>query len=373
MPNALVRTSLTIAIANGYDTFINVKSATGFVVGYGLYVDREYMTVRSITGTVIGVARGQAGTAATPHLKGVSLFVAPPHYFTTYDRSGAGTFANENVQPYINIANGNVWMVVGGVWTKGNTYGGTTNYGLSPAIWSDCPLDQMLIDPAYGSFAGDDFLSGVLTTAHMYSLLGTNGTFAQVAGAPHGTALLSAPGTDEDEATVTAPGVIGLIKADAVSTWWFETRIKMSRVTTDQAAFVGLAGEGASEIDASFIVDATGALKVVDSIGFRILAPTATTPVWDTVMQLAGGAIVEVQEGVLTSVNTYVKLGMKSVAGLVTFFVDGVPQANTVLSSATNFPLDQVMSACWAVKCLVNTALNMTIDWWKAAQTRIAN
>jgi len=374
MPASITNTTLAAAVSTTAETTIQVKSATGFVVGYGCYVDREYMVVTGILGTIISVRRGAWGTRSTPHLAGSTVFVAPPNYFTQYDRYGAGTAANEQVQPYINILTGSVWSVLGGRWVAGNTYGGTTNYGLSPEIWADIPLDKMAIDPAYGSVAGDDFLSGVLTTAHMYSLLGANGTFAQVANVPHGAALLSAPATDEDEATVTAPGVVGLIKADAASTWCFETRVKMNRITTDQAVFVGLAGEGASEVDASFLTDATGALKVVDSIGFRILAPTATVPVWDTVTQLAGGALASVQAGVLTSVATYIKLGMKSVAGTVTFYVNGIPQTSTVLSSAANFPLNQVMSACWAVKSLaVSSTTTMTIDWWKAAQTRIAN
>ena len=336
MPASITNTNLAVAISNSSDRVISVISATGFVVGYGLYIDREFMIITGISGTNISVVRGAGGTRATPHLIGTVLYVAPKSYFTTYDRSGAGVNADQEVSPYINIITGDVWSVIGGKWYAGNTYAATTNYGLSPAIWSDCPMEKMAHDPAYGSIIGDDFLSGVTTTAHMYSLLGTNGTFAQVAGAPHGTAILTAPSTDEDEATLTAPGVIGLIKADALSTWWYETRIKMSRTSTDQAAFVGLAGEGASEIDTSFIVDATGALKVVDSIGFRILAPTATVPVWDVIMQLAGGALVSIQAAVLTSVNTYIKLGMKSVAGTVTFYVNGTPQATTVASTATN-------------------------------------
>jgi hypothetical protein len=373
MPASLVNTNLAVAISNASDRVLSVISATGFVVGYGLYIDREYMIITGISSTNISVVRGAGGTRATPHLVGTQLYVAPKNYFTTYDRQGAGVDSEQLVSPYINITNGNIWSVIGGRWVVGNTYAATTNYGLSPAIWSDCPLSQMANDPAYGSVIGDDFLSGVTTTAHMYSLIGTNGLFAQVAGAPHGTAILTAQATDEDEATLTAPGIIGLIKADALSTWWFETRLKMSRTSTDQAAFVGLAGEGASELDAAFLVDASGALKVVDSIGFRIIAPTATVPVWDTVMQLAGGSLAILQASVLTSVNTYIKLGMKCVAGKVTFYVNGTPQTTTVLSSAANFPLDQVMSACWATKSLVATATSMTLDWWKAAQTRIAN
>jgi hypothetical protein len=369
----LTQTTLSAAVTVSA-TQLTVASATGIAAGSILMIDREFLKVQAVSGTTITVARGTLTGIVSAHPSGSGVFAGTPDQFIGYDK--AGYEASPALTPLINIHTGQVFNNVNGMWVPLDiaSIGGATNYGLSPLIWNDCPLDKMLVDPGYGSAVGDDFLSGVLATAHMYSLLGANGTFAQVANVPHGAALLSAPATDEDEATVTAPGVVGLIKADAASSWWFETRIKLNRITTDQAAFVGLAGEGATEIDAAFLVDATGALKVVDSIGFRILAPTPTVPSWDTIIQLAGGAIVEVEEAVLASTTSYIKLGMKCVAGTVTFYVNGSPLATQVLSSAANFPLDQVMSAVWAVKALaVTSTTTITIDWWKAAQTRIAN
>lgn len=374
MPASITRTALTAAVSDASSRVLSVISATGFLVGYGLYVDREYMSITAITGTLISVRRGASGTRATPHLAGASVFVAPPNYFTTYDRSGAGTYANEQASPYINISNGNVWSVLGGLWVKNNTYATTTtNYGLSPQIWADCPIAQMLADPGFGCIDGDDFTGGVVATAHKYTLVGDTGTFAQVAGVPHGVVRVDSTAADEKEATVTANAVAGIVKADALSTWWYETRVKLSRATTDIGVYVGLAGEGASEIDNAFIVDATAALKVVDSIGFRILAPTATTPVWDTVMQLAGGALVSIKASAAATSTDYIKLGMKSVAGTVTFYINGTPLADTKASSAANFPLDQIMTPTWAVKNTGGATISLDIDWWKVAQTRLAN
>lgn len=372
MSASITNTQLTVAVSTTTERFINVKSATGFVVGYGVYVDREYMVVTSIVGTVIGVRRGAWGTRATPHVKGATVYVAPPTYFTAYDRFGAGTAANEAVQPYINILTGNVWSVVGGKWINGNTYGGSTNYGLSSAIWDDCPLDKMLVNPAYGSFDGDDFVGNSgspLVTAHKYTLAGANGTLGAVASVAHGAAILTAPGMDNDAAFLIGGAGAMQVKGDASSTWWFEARVKISQITTAQGVFVGLA----TEAGADFMTDNTMALKVVSSIGFQIIAATDVAAVWQSVHQLASGARAAVNATLATAAASYVKLGMKSVAGLVTFYVDGVPDGTQVLSSATNFPLDAFMAAVFATKCGTAAANTLTVDWWKLAQTRIAN
>ena len=374
MPASLTRTTLAAAISAGSDTQILLLSGTGVAVGYGLFVDREFMVVTDISRTpFIGVMRGQSGTHATPHVKGASCFIAPKHYFTTYDRFGAGTYANENAQPYINIRNGKVWMVVGGVWIEGNTYGSYTGYGLSPAIWGDCPLAGMLVDPSLGSFDGDDFMSSFPTTAHGYVISGANGTVAHVAAVPHGEVMLSASAADNDECYFSSGNnTHGCIKADAVSTWWFETRIKINQITTSQGVFVGLHEETGNA--ATNITDTTQALAVLDYLGFQIIAATDIAAIWQSVHALNGGAHVVVSATAGTATVAFTKLGMKCVAGTVTFYIDGVPLATTVLSSATNFPLNQVMQAAWFTKAgTVSVTQTLTIDWWKAAQTRLAN
>jgi len=374
MPASITRTTLSAAISTPGERVIQVKSATGFVAGYGLYIDREYMKITSVTGTLIGVRRGAQGTRATPHLLGATVQVAPPNYFTTFDRAGVGTAANELVQPYINIVNGNAWSVVGGVWQLDNEFGGSTNYGLSPAIWADCPLDKMLVDPSYGHTDGDDFTGSSgspVTTAHKYEWSGANGTLTAVAAVPGGAWLLTATGADNDEIYVHAGSDAGIIKADAASTWWLEARLKISQITLAQGVFFGLHEEGANA--ATNMTDNTMALAVVDYIGFQIISATDVAAIWQSVHALNAGAHAVVSATAGTATTSYTKLGMKSVLGTVTFYIDGVPLADTVLSSATNFPLDQVMQVAFLSKCGQATANTMTVDWWRAAQTRLAN
>lgn len=240
--------------------------------------------------------------------------------------------------------------------------------GLSPRIWHDCPLLQMLVDPTLGIVDGDDFAK-VQATGFPYLIAGTNGTFAAVPAVTHGQAKLATGGADNDECYVTTNNnVAGLIKADASSKWWFEARVKLSQITLAQGVFVGLAEETGVGVD--FMTDNTMAMKVLDSIGFQILAATNIAAVWQTMMQLNGGARAAIDATALTGTTSFVKLGMKSEAGTVTFFGNGVPLTTQVLSSATNFPLDQVMQVTFATKAGQGTANTLTLDWWRAAQLR---
>lgn len=245
--------------------------------------------------------------------------------------------------------------------------------GLSE-FWNDCPALQMLVDPTLGFFVGDNFVHFNPVTANDYVLSGANGTFASVPGVAQGQAILTAPGTDNDEAFLTpnANGA-GLILADATSTWWFEARVKINQIATAQGVFVGLAEENGG-VAADFMTNDTMALKVVDFLGFQILAATDIAAIWQTVMALNGGARVAIDAtaGAAAGVAaaSFIKLGMKSVAGAVTFYMDGVANDTGTTSAATNFPLDQVMLPTFATKCGSAAANTLTLDWWYAAQLR---
>jgi len=246
--------------------------------------------------------------------------------------------------------------------------------GISPAIWYDCPIVGMMVDPGIGILAGDDF-TVVQATGFPYELSGTNGTFAATAGSP-GTALLNAPALDNNEAHIAYNNdVAGLITCNDSKKWWFEARVKLSRITGENGVFVGLLDEAASADaimgDNDMILTAT-----IDAIGFQIVeAAASTTQQWRTMMQLAARAAVDETAGLCTT--DYVKLGMKSVPSKTTadladvkFYIDGVPLGTATTTAATDFPLDQVLIPHFGVKVGVGTALSLTIDWWKAAQLR---
>lgn len=246
--------------------------------------------------------------------------------------------------------------------------GTASGAGLSPNIWSDCPLLEMTVDPTLGITDGDNF-TRVQATGFPYELVGANGTFAAVAGQAQGVARILATGADNDEAYISSNNdKAGIIKADATKNWWFEARVKLSQITAEQGVFVGLAEE--TGVGADLMTDDTMAMKVLDSIGFQIVHAVAAAAQWQSMMQLSGGARAAANATLALGSTDYVKLGMKSVLGTVTFFVDGIADATTVLSSAANFPLDQVMEVVFATKTGKAAANSLDIDWWKVAQRR---
>ena len=244
--------------------------------------------------------------------------------------------------------------------------------GLSPLIWSDCPRVQMLIDPTLGHFVGDNFALADgehFTTAKNYTLAGAGATFTHLAADPNGVAVLTATGTDNDECNVNLNSGVGLVKLAADTSWWFETRVKVNQIATSQGVFVGLLGDDIT-MGVDFHTDATMAMKIQDTLGFQILAATDIAAVWQSMMHLTGGARAAINATLATASTGWIKLGMKSSSGTVTFYVNGVADATTVASSATNFPLNKYALPAFATKCGSATANTLSVDWWYAAQLR---
>lgn len=244
--------------------------------------------------------------------------------------------------------------------------------GLSPSIWSDCPRLQMLVDPTLGHFVGDDFTLAngeSFTTAKNYTLAGANGAFSHVAADPNGVALVDAPGTDNDESNVNLNTGVGVLKLDATKNWWFETRVKINQITTAQGVFAGLITDDIT-MGTDFMTDDTMAMKVQDALGFQIVHATDTAAIWQSMMILTGGARAAINATLATASTSWIKLGMKSVLGTVTFYVDGVADASTTTSATANFPLDQYVVPAFATKCGSAAANTLSVDWWYAAQLR---
>lgn len=266
-----------------------------------------------------------------------------------------GSNAPENVKNLFNVKDSQMASAAGA--------------GLSPLIWDSCPRGQILLDPTTGHFIGDDFAftnTNSYTTAYDYTLAGANGTFTATAADPNGVALLTATGADNDECNVNHAINPGCIKLDATRDWWFEARVKVSQITLAQGVFVGLI-EDSITMGTDFMTDNTMAMKVQDNIGFQILAATNIAATWQAVHTLTSR--VAVDSTLATASTDWVKLGMKSVQGAMSYFVNGIPLANTT-SAATNYPLDKYVVPAFATKCGQGTANTLSVDWWYAAQTR---
>ena len=230
----------------------------------------------------------------------------------------------------------------------------------------------MLVDPTVGHFVGDDFTLAngeSFTTAKNYTLAGANGTFTHVASDPNGVALLTAPGTDNDECNVNVNSGVGLVTTSATATWWFEARVKMNQITTAQGVFVGLVGDQIT-VGVDFMTDNTMAMKVQAVIGFQVIHATDAAAIWQTTYNKASGTRQAPNATALTASTDWVKLGLKCSGGVLSYFINGVEDPTTVLSSATNYPVDLYMVPVFATKSGSAAANTLSVDWWYAAQLR---
>ena len=83
-------TTLSLAVSASAK-FIKVASATGFSVGKVAQVGSELVMVTEVTGTVIGVFRGYAGTRAAAHQAGIAVVVGSAIEFPTNGNGTVGT------------------------------------------------------------------------------------------------------------------------------------------------------------------------------------------------------------------------------------------------------------------------------------------
>lgn len=118
-------TTLSAAVTSASATTIRVTSATGFTVGYTLYLDGEAMSINAVSGTTITVFRGAFGTMAGTHANGATVIVGPPSMFSTMDPPmGSCTPGNYANLPLVNIITGDVWICR---YVASSPMGGATN------------------------------------------------------------------------------------------------------------------------------------------------------------------------------------------------------------------------------------------------------
>lgn len=114
----LTSTTLSNAI-DATQTSFAIASATGVAAGGALYFDREYVTVRSVSGTTVTVNRGQAGTVANSHTASRTVIVIPAAAIPTVitDRApaqnagvGGCSITAYRFLPIIQVTTGDVWL-----------------------------------------------------------------------------------------------------------------------------------------------------------------------------------------------------------------------------------------------------------------------
>ncbi len=265
----------------------------------------------------------------------------------------------------------------------------------SPAVWGNCPWDDIQKGLLSGIAIGDEFVNaddedGVDTNYLRY--IDTSNTIrilvpdttALATGSRGGVLRLATDATDNDSPIIqyqhangTAPFLIGNT-AGAAWPLWFECRIRKSSITDNQAAFfVGLAQVGAAAND-GLLEDNTGDLvNSISAIGFRALHDNGEE--LDFVYQDGGQtAPTEVMANITSMVaSTWIKLGFvynpaAEASKKIKIFVNNREQSTYITTTnidATTFPENDAMTFVFGLKNGEGTATTADIDWWRCAQS----
>ena len=215
---------------------------------------------------------------------------------------------------------------MGDLYTKPQAKSGSIDRGLSPNLWNQAPLQQVLgggLGEGFGFI--DDFLafdadskSWVLTNA-------TSGTGAIDPAAKGGVLLLdSAAATNNQGVQIQLGGAVGASSfiASANSKIYYEARVKAADIgSTTVQIFAGLA-----EVDTSLF--ASAANSTANHVGFEAINTLSLSYVHEK----AGTRVSDTSAGTIAD-DTYIKVGFV-INGLtsITPFVDGV--AGTVQTAS---------------------------------------
>lgn len=254
-----------------------------------------------------------------------------------------------------------------------------TDRGPSVSIWADCPVAEILENPALGTHIFDDFLvagnadmsSAYKNSVGQWSVYGAAGALLADGQAEGGVLTYGSDGDNEGVTLLSSAGSFRLLTTSTLALnpkLWFECRIATSTVTaTKHEDFVGLAIPALSSGLPRVSYPITTTDDTLDStngtfIGFHRKA-TASPTEWSFVFNLAGGTInyptnlqtlMNSVTGAVATAAGFVKLGFlfdpnaysktvssataRQTAGqmakpLVTVFVNGLP-ATAFLSAA---------------------------------------
>lgn len=268
-----------------------------------------------------------------------------------------------------------------------------TRRGPSPAIWSDCPWADMREDPGRGITEWYDFTEGGLITAPTThaALVGLpiSGFSSSASQISYGNAVYTTSVNDAGvlvlaetttrESTSIRSDVVPYRLSANFGKLWFEARIKIATVATNECSFfVGLFEDETLTVDIPVIAAGADTHLVADKnmVGFK--KPVADTTTFDAMYRADGQAAVVVHDGLGTlAADTYIKLGFKfdpNDSNRLYYYVDNEKQLPTTVvtvpdNTGTSFPADVALG--WLIGMSVGTAASdntLKIDWIRVAQ-----
>lgn len=266
-----------------------------------------------------------------------------------------------------------------------------TGRGPSPTLWGDCPWPYMQQNPGKGVTFFDDFINGGLITAPTthaalvgQPMSGFSSSASQISSGnavyttsvnDAGTIVLAE--TTTRESTSLRSDVTPFRLSQDFGQLWFEARIKISTVATNEISFfVGLFEDETLTVDIPVIAAGadTHLISSKNLAGFK--KPIGDTTTFDSIYRADGVAAVVVNDGLATiAADTYVKVGMgfnKNGDNKLRYFINGVEQVSNKTvpdNTGTDFPADVALG--WILGMSVGTAASdntLTCDWIRIAQ-----
>lgn len=269
--------------------------------------------------------------------------------------------------------------------------GYTAGLGPSPAIWADCPVLEMILDPAIGYHFFDDFLNfsdhiSGQNVQQYASYIDVGVTIKSLATAVGGVIQIAGNDADNDEGSITTggnAGVVGVISdtAAAARKLWFEARIRSVTTVANEGIgfFLGLAGEGLAAAD-TLDDDTTDVVATKSFIGFNNLVADGDSLdfLYQAVADSAPQRPTGLQECQLMVADTWYKLGFvydpdAPADSRIKVFVDGTEQATKITATniaAATFPDAEEMALLLATKVGTASECKFDMDWWRFAQLR---
>ena len=260
-----------------------------------------------------------------------------------------------------------------------------TNLGPTPSIWADCPVLELIENPAKGIYMMEDFMgwNGTVTSnvgtyfgdAGGYkSFEDTSQTLLQLTGFPTGVLRATMAATDNVEVGLEWGAGVATTGAFKFTTGtgpklWFEARFRISVISNTYNLFVGLAQSALAVTDGLFTD--SDAANNVSKIGFDVLAAAG-----DTLRAVHGdsaAAAVNVGTAQTLVAATWYKVGFiadpNGRAGKkVRWFIDGVEVQSITDSSISTFPSGDQLTPLFVVKQSGTVAKNLDIDFIRCAQ-----
>jgi hypothetical protein len=228
----------------------------------------------------------------------------------------------------------------------------------SPSIWADCPIEEIMRNPAKGLYLFEDFLTvpGATTVKGnlWYPIIATGCSVNQLKD-NNGVVQLLHDGTDNDIVSLsTGNNVSGITKITSAmpTKWWYECRFKVNTVTTDDLAiFIGLAEEALSA-QTGIIADTTAALADKDILGFYV--DDGDGDDLTIVHRKAGGAVVSQTGKIALAADTYYQVGMKYEPqhNHIDVYLNGVKVGDPIDCSLATFPSAQDLALYLVAKAM---------------------